>query len=414
MKNHFYHKVFITCALCFISFSYCFADGYSKTSKKYFDIAGQDIIAPNGEKFQIKGTNLGNWLNPEGYMFLFDNVTSYRQIDQAFKELVGPDRANVFWKQFQEQYITQQDIRYIKKVGMNTVRIPFHYKLFTTEDYMGHNNANKGFELLDKLVGWCKTEGLSVILDMHDAPGGQTGDNIDDSYGYSWLFENEHDQAQYSAIWERIAKHYANETAILGYDLLNEPIAHSFNHNKKLESVYKMAVTAIRKFDKNHIVLLGGAQWNSNFAVFTDWHFDKKMMYTCHIYGCDTVQSSIQNFVNFRNKVNLPMYMGETGENKDEWISAFHKLLEKNNIGWTYWPYKKIANTAGMVKIIAPQKWGLIVDYAKKDRSDFEKIRVARPVQSEVLEAMDELIINIKFENCSINHSYIKALGMNP
>jgi hypothetical protein len=53
-----------------------------------------------------------------------------------------------------------------------------------------------------------------------------------------------------------------------------------------------------------------------------------------------------------------------------------------------------------MVKIIATKKWNLIVDYAKKDRSDLKKIRVARPVQSEVLEAMDELIINMKFVNC--------------
>lgn len=57
---------------------------------------------------------------------------------------------------------------------------------------------------------------------MHDAPGGQTGDNIDDSYGYPWLFENENNQKQFCDIWQSIAKHYANDTIILGYDILND------------------------------------------------------------------------------------------------------------------------------------------------------------------------------------------------
>jgi len=280
MKTFFYHKALVFCFLFFNTLNLCIAQNQATSTKSYFGIENQNIIAPNGDIFHIKGTNLGNWLNPEGYMFLFDNASSYRLIDQALKELVGTDRTNSFWHEFQDQYITQKDIQYIRKTGMNSIRIPFHYKLFTNEDYMGFNDSNRGFELLDKVIKWCKVEGLYVILDMHDAPGGQTGDNIDDSYGYPWLFENENDQALYASIWGRIAKHYAKETTIIGYDLLNEPIAHYFGNkdeiNKKLELVYKKSVSAIRQYDKNHIVMLGGAQWDGNFAVFTDWHFDKR------------------------------------------------------------------------------------------------------------------------------------------
>ena len=416
MKKKYYLKKYLILILCLLIQFYGIAA--KKNNSRFFNIYGQNIIAPNGTNFQIKGTNLGNWLNPEGYMFLLDNVNSYRLIDQTLKELVGADRTNSFWKQFQEAYISRQDIAYIKKTGMNSIRIPFHYKLFTAEDYMGYNNPNRGFELLDRVLSWCKMEGLYVILDMHDAPGGQTGDNIDDSYGYPWLFENKNDQALYCSIWSRIAKHYKNETCIIGYDLLNEPIAHYFENkneiNKKLEPVYKMAINAIRKYDKNHIVMLGGAQWDSNFEVFSDWHVDNKMMYTCHRYWSDTIQSSIQDFLDFRKKVNLPLYMGETGENNDEWISSFRKLLERNNIGWHFWPYKKLENKSGIVRIITPDKWKLIIEYAKKDRGSFEKIRNSRPIQSDVLEAMNTLITNMKIENCKKNENYIKALGMAP
>ncbi|MDR3651674.1 MAG: cellulase family glycosylhydrolase [Paludibacter sp.] len=418
MKNYFFTKVYIFAISFLLVQNLLFAEKKSSNSTKFFNIDNQNLIGPSGNHFEIKGINLGNWLNPEGYMFLFENASSYRLIDQAFKEMIGTDRTNIFWHQFQDQYITQSDIHYIRKTGMNSIRIPFHYKLFTNEDYMGYNNSNRGFELLDRVVKWCKSEGLYVILDMHDAPGGQTGDNIDDSYGYPWLFENGNDQLMFCSIWGRIAKHYANETTIIGYDLLNEPIAPYFNNkdeiNKKLENVYKMAVASIRKYDKNHIVLLGGAQWDGNFAVFTDWHFDNKMMYTCHRYWCDTLQANIQDLLDFRNKVNLPIYMGETGENTDNWVSSFRKLLEKNNIGWHYWPYKKLSSTRGMVSIKVPEKWNLLTEYINKERNGFDKIRALRPSQSEVQKALDQFIENMKFKNCTPNANYIKALGMNP
>lgn len=117
-----------------------------------------------------------------------------------------------------------------------------------------------------------KEAGIYVILDMHDAPGGQTGDNIDDSYAYPWLMENAENQKQFIEIWTRIAKKYAH-TTVLGYDLLNEPIAHYFKDdlprlNQNLEKLYKECTLAIRKVDKNHIIMLGGAcSGNGNFSL---------------------------------------------------------------------------------------------------------------------------------------------------
>jgi aryl-phospho-beta-D-glucosidase BglC (GH1 family) len=97
---------------------------------------------------------------------------------------------------------------------------------------MGDNDSMRGFHYLDRVVNWCREEGIYVILDMHCAPGGQTGDNIDDGYGYPFLFENEASQEQCARIWQRISDHYKNETTIIGYDLLNEPIAHYFEKEK--------------------------------------------------------------------------------------------------------------------------------------------------------------------------------------
>lgn len=381
---------------------------------------GPNLIAPGGEKFFIRGINLGNWLNPEGYMFEFKRTSSARLIDQAFREMVGPDFTNQFWKQFKDNYITREDIRYIRKTGMNTIRIPFHYKLFTDEDYMGLSVSQDGFQRIDSLVSWCRESNIYLILDMHDAPGGQTGDNIDDSYGYPWLMTSEESQNQFVAIWKKIAEHYQNEPVIMGYDLLNEPIATYFvdedraKLNAALEPVYKKAVAAIREVDKNHIVMLGGAQWNSNFRVFTDSKFDDKLMYTCHRYWCDTLQNNIQDFVNFRDSVNLPIFMGETGENTDEWIGAWTRLMERNNIGWTYWPYKKMGRASSMVNIAQPENWDKIIEFTQSPRNGFDEIRKARPDQELVRKAMLRLIENCKFSNCKVNEGYVRAMGMKP
>ncbi|MDE5815708.1 MAG: hypothetical protein K2H42_05430 [Alistipes sp.] len=73
-------------------------------------IAGHDLITPDGEKLFIRGTNLGNWLNPEGYMFGFGRTNSARHIDEMFRQLVGPDFADAFWQRCDEDYITLTDI----------------------------------------------------------------------------------------------------------------------------------------------------------------------------------------------------------------------------------------------------------------------------------------------------------------
>ena len=195
---------------------------------KFVTISGQDLVRPDGSKLFIKGTNLGNWLNPEGYMFRFNKTNSGRFINEMFCQMVGADFTAEFWKAFKDNYITRDDIHFIKESGANTIRLPFHYKLFTDEDYMGLTVAQDGFARVDSVVNWCREEGLYLILDMHDAPGGQTGDNIDDSYGYPWLFESEDSQKLYCDFWRRIADYYKNEAVILGYELFNEPIAPYF------------------------------------------------------------------------------------------------------------------------------------------------------------------------------------------
>jgi len=382
--------------------------------KDFAKTSGKILLDGNNKEILLKGINLGNWLNPEGYMFKFQKVNSFRLIDNVIKELVGADDAREFWKSFRNNYITKEDISFIKKLGLNHIRVPFNFKLFLVEDHPDIF-VEEGFKRLDDVIKWCNQENLYVILDLHAAPGGQTGDNIDDSWGYPFLFENEIAQHSTINLWKKIAERYKDEKIVLGYDLLNEPIAHFFENkselNKELEPLYKRIVSDIRAVDKNHIIFLGGAQWNTNFEIFSS-PFDNNLCYTFHKYWMPTKQEEIQAYIDFRDKYNVPIWLGESGENDDEWINSFRELLEKNNIGWSFWPYKKMESTRGIVSFPITEVWEEVIKYAEGQRENFEQIRNSKPNREIVNNALSELLENIKLKNCTTNLSYLKALGI--
>ena len=389
----------------------------TESQGKFVHVQGVNLIRPDGEKLFIVGTNLGNWLNPEGYMFGLKRTNSAWMIDEMLCEMVGPDFTAKFWQGFKDNYITRSDIEFIARTGANTIRLPFNYKLFTDEDYMGLTAKQDGFARIDSVIDWCRDNGLYLVLDMHDCPGGQTGDNIDNGHGYPWLFESEYSQQLFCKVWQDIANRYKNEPVILGYELMNEPIAPFFDNkedlNAKLEPLYKRAVTAIRKVDTNHIILLGGAQWNSIFTMFQDWTFDHNIMYTCHRYGGDATTEAIRSFIDFRDKTGLPMYMGEIGHNTDEWQADFVKVMRENNIGYTFWPYKKLDGSC-MMAITRPAEWdSIIVKFSETPRGTYKEFREARPDQQKARALLLQFLENSKKENCSPQKGYIKSMGLN-
>ena len=385
----------------------------SNGQSRFITTRGKDLVSADGTPLLLKGINLGNWLLPEGYMFKFKNANSPRLIQTVINELVGEDEGRRFWKTYHENYITPEDIRFIKQSGFNSVRVPFSYRLFISEAEPTKLEG-EGYQLLDNVVAWCKKEGLYVILDMHAAPGGQTGDNIDDSWGYPFLFESAESQDLTVKIWRKIAARYRDEPTVIGYDLLNEPIAHYFdiaNLNPKLEPFYRKVVAGIREVDRVHLVFLGGAQWDNNFKVFGP-PFDDKLVYTFHKYWMEVNKGAIQEYLDFRDKHNVPVWMGESGENTDEWIASFRTLLERNNVGWCFWPYKKLDATSCIVSINSPAEWNSIIVFADGPRTSFEEVRKNRPSKEKIQRALSDYLERIRFANCRINQGYLKALGL--
>ncbi len=386
---------------------------HATAQTRFVTTRGKEFISSDGKPLLLKGINLGNWLLPEGYMFKFKATNSPRLIQTAINELIGEEEARKFWKTYRDNYITREDIRFIKRSGFNSIRIPFNYRLFVTDGTPPRLDG-PGYELLDRVVDWCRGEGLYVILDMHAAPGGQTGDNIDDSFGYPFLFESSESQELTVKLWRKIAARYRNQPAVIGYDLLNEPIANYFDAtslNPKLEPLYRRIVLGIRGVDPNHIIFLGGAQWDTNFKIFGS-PFDNRVAYTFHKYWMTVNEDAIREYLDFRDRFNVAVWMGESGENTDEWIESFRKLLEAESVGWCFWPYKKLDATSCIVSIHPPEDWPTIVGFADGPRTSFEEVRKRRPPKEKVQKALSDYLERIKFANCRINHGYLKALGL--
>jgi endoglucanase len=382
----------------------------SHASAQFAHTDHKQIVDSAGKPLLLRATNLGNWLVPEGYMWLFqDGPQSPAEIRALVSELLGPEGSSAFWQKYRENYVTREDLALLHRATFNAIRVPLHYSLFESDDA-------EGFKLLDRLIIWSRAESLYVILDLHAAPGGQTGTNIDDSAGYPWLYESPQEQEHLIAIWRRLATRYRDEPAVLGYDLLNEPIPHFpklARLNSSLEPLYQKLSGEIRKVDAHHILFLGGAQWDGNFAVFGK-PFDADVAYTFHKYWTAPDESVLRQYVDFRERYDVPIWMGESGENTDEWIAQFVKALEKNNIGWAFWPYKKMEKSSAVVSITPPADWGKIVEFAKLPRgtAHAEERLKARPEQETITRAFAELLESVRAQNCRVNERYLRALGM--
>lgn len=392
--------------------SITFSLGATGQDAGFVSTRGKDIVGADGKPILLKGINLGNWLVPEGYMFKFDSSTSPRMINSVVTELLGPEDARAFWRDFRSNYITREDIEYIHSLGLNSVRIPFNWRMFLSED-PPDVWIDTGFEFLDRAIQWSQEAGLWVVLDMHCAPGGQTGDNIDDSWGYPFLFDSPVEQERTIHLWRRIAERYRSSTTVIGYDLMNEPIPHFVDKerlNPMLEPLYRRIVNAIREVDRNHIVFLGGGQWDTNFGVFGP-PFDSRVVYTFHKYWCDTTQAMVQEYVDFREKYNVPIWMGESGENENAWIASFRRLQERNGIGWCFWPYKKMDSPRCVVTFDRPAAWDVIRAYANSARGSYQSIRSSRPAAESARRILLQFVEKSRFKNVRPNRDYIDALG---
>jgi endoglucanase len=364
----------------------------------------EKLIDGRGQPLLWRTVGLGNWLLPEGYMWRLEGTRGDRprRIEARVEELIGEPAAAAFWQSFRERYITEADIERIAALGFNSVRPALNARLLLPE---GQEAFDEGqFALLEQLVGWCKKAGLHVILDMHAAPGGQTGKNIDDSEAdYPNLFTKVENQDRLERLWVELATRFADEPAVAGYDLLNEPLPAEFlpMHGAQLWPLYQRLGAAIREVDPNHMLIVEGGNWANDWSTLGP-PFDDNMMYSFHKYWNASDISSIQGYLSYREQWKRPVWVGEIGENTNEWYEANFQLLEDHDIGWAFWPWKKLDATNNPLAIRPPARWHLIQSYVIDANQ--------KPSAADAQAVLDELLAWLPFDKNRENAEVLCSL----
>lgn len=361
------------------------------------------LLDGHGEPLILRGVGLGNWLLPEGYMWKFEHprTQSPREIEALIEDLVGTDLAVQFWQRFRATFVTEDDIARIRAEGMNHVRLPINSRVVIDE---GGELIEPGFALIDRVIDWCRKYHLWVVLDLHGAPGGQTGTNIDDSpHRAPELFTDERYRSLTVKLWRALAHRYRDETVVAAYDLLNEPLPNEYQHlyAGQLRDLYRELTAAIREVDRNHMISYEGTHWATNWDVFTEvW--DSNSILQFHKYWSAPDRPSIQRYIDVGRELGLPIYMGEGGENNLDWIQTAFQLYEDSGISWNFWTWKKIDTLTSPCSVNAPSGWSEITDYAAG--------KASKPNFGDAHQTLNELLDAIPLSRCTYRSEVISAL----
>lgn len=398
--------------IVFISFS------LSSFGQGFLHRNGQEIVDGNGKNIVLRGLGLGGWMVQEGYMLQTSEFAgSQHAIKQKVTDLIGTENTEAFYDAYKANGITKRDVDSLAAWGFNSIRLPMHYNLYTLpleqEAVSGQNTwLEEGFKMTDDLLEWCAANKIYLILDLHAAPGGQGKDaNISDYDATKpSLWESTANQDKMVALWEKLAVRYKDNPWIGAYDIINEPNWNFKGTNQNgcdetsnapLRALQVRVTNAIREVDTNHLIFIEGNCWGNNYnGMFPLW--DENMALSFHKYWNQNDTASLQKMLDYRTQYNVPIWLGESGENSNVWFKEAISLMESNNIGWAFWPMKKIENLAGVTSVTTTPAYEQLLHYWKKGG--------AKPTVAFAKKALFEIAENFKMEKLTIRYDVIDAM----
>ncbi len=378
-------------------------------SQDFLHAEGRNIINGEGTEVILRGMGLGGWMLQEGYMLetsAFANTQ--HEIRAAIQELIGPENTDTFYNAWLSNHVQKIDIDSLAAWGFNSVRLPMHYNLFTPQELPVGEYISKGFDLIDSLLSWCADNEVYLILDLHAAPGGQGDDAGICDYDPSQpsLWESEENKARTADLWKTLAARYADEKWIGGYDLINEPKWDDLltNNNADLWNLLIRITDSIRTVDENHMIIIEGNIWANNYTGFPD-PWDDNMVISFHKYWNPNTTGAIQWVLDMRNQYNIPVWLGETGENSNTWFVELIELMEQHKIGYAFWPEKKINSVVGPATVIKTSEYQQLLDYWGSPSTH------PRPDTVFAKSTLMEIADRLKLENCRINRDVTDAFS---
>ncbi|MBN1899208.1 MAG: cellulase family glycosylhydrolase [Spirochaetes bacterium] len=352
----------------------------------FLKVDGRMIVNEKGQEVLLGGFNLGNWLLLEPWMLgfnIFDEIQSGKDIFDMFEKRFGEAKAKELYRTYVDNYVTEQDIKYLAGLGINFVRIPFWYRALFDKKY-----SEKELFYLDKLIKWCKKYKIYVLIDLHGAPGGQSQDSpILGERSDNRLWDNKENIQKTVTIWQTIAKKYKNEKTVIGYDLLNEAMGAPSIHD--LMDIYDLLYKAIRKIDTRHIIFIEDALKGVYRLPQPEERGWDNVCYSFHFYptfgqpdNMDRVKEAseivLPSLRAAQEQLNVPFHIGEFNsmtmtKGGVEFLRWYMRIFMDYGWSWNIWNYKRINDDE-------EDMWGLtgrMDDWVVPDirKASFEEIK---------------------------------------
>lgn len=315
----------------------------------FLHVEGKKVIDENGNEIFLRGFNTG------GFKFV-----SYKDLSKT-NTLEEIDNFN---DQNYKHYMTEDDIRDMKSMGANVLRAHSYFKFWTLETEL--YKYDDGFiKTMDDFIDMAYRNGVYVIIVLTNAAEStgeiKAGKLNRELYGGDILWSDEDFQQRVISAWGYLAKHYADNPGVAGYDIINEPCPPT---KEIFHSFYSQIINEIRKVDRNHIIILSGSMGpDAEILLWGGEYEDNNIMLQVHVYADASkrgyydpsqyhsrkeLEEKLKLLLSYDEVKNRPIFVGEfsalwdSGDKGLQWTRDVINLMNQHGIHWTYFPYKNV------------------------------------------------------------------------
>lgn len=172
-----------------------------------------------------------------------------------------------------DSFITRKDVEYIASLGFDHIRLGFDQIVVEESPFVYRERTMRK---LDEFVRWCVEAGVRPVLNLHKAVG-----NYCDIPEKVLLLDDEILQNRFVALWEELERRYSGEN-LVAFELLNE--VRNVDADK-WNALCARTLSAIRRLNRDRLVIVGGTDWNSAHVLYKmKTYDDPNVIYTFHMY----------------------------------------------------------------------------------------------------------------------------------
>ncbi len=351
---------------------------------EFLRVQNGKLVTSTGQSIALRGVNIGGWMNLENFINGFPGSESHLRL--LMKQELGEGKAAFFFDRLLDHFFNEEDLIFLKKWGINVVRLPLNYRHFE-HDRSPFEYLSTGFERLDRILDACERNGIYAILDLHAVQGWQNGDwHCDNSSRHSLFWSHTQFQTRFYALWEEIAKRYRNRTVVAAYNVINEPLTNApdgrFTRDDVyqpdwhiMNTVYNNVIHSIRTVDTLHLIMLEGDYYSLRFEGL-DCPKDSQLIYSSHNYiwvgtshlseypisragvfwDKEQINREFNSTDGFQvSQTNgIPLLVGEFGFNNHhadgklypqvQAVADQMEVYNQHGVHWTFWTYKDIGS----------------------------------------------------------------------